>query len=282
MTSPAVQPLLALLAFPVGGNPTQYLVERSFADKDLDWRYLTFEVVAEDLAAAVGGLRALGFRGAHCAEPHKQAVIPLLDRTTETAAVIGSVNFIFRDEGALVGDNLEGRGVVEAIRRAADPAGKHVTLLGGGQLARAVALELAAAGAAGLTIVNRTPARAEELAGLLAGKFPAPATVAAWDGDYSIAPETEILIHATSLDPEADEARLPLAVESLRPELIVADAAINVPRPWLLHEAAERGCKTIDGLSMFLEQVALGLQIWTGVDPNRQVLREAAEEFLEL
>ena len=75
---------------------------------------------------------------------------------------------------------------------------------------------------------------------------------------------------------------MPLAVESLRPELIVADAAINVPRTWLLSEAAERGCKTIDGLSMFLEQVALGLQIWTGVDPNRQVLREAAEEFLEL
>ena len=116
MSSPAVQPLLALLAFPVGGNPTQYLVERSFAHDDLDWRYLTFEVGTEDLAAAVGGLRALGFRGAHCADPHKQAVIPLLDRTTETAATIGAVNLIFRDQDELVG---ECRLAVKVVRQRA-------------------------------------------------------------------------------------------------------------------------------------------------------------------
>lgn len=282
MSSPAVQPLLALLAYPVGGNPTQYLVDRAFADKDLDWRYLTFEVGPEDLAAAVGGLRALGFRGSHCADPHKQAVIPLLDRTSETAAAVGAVNFIFRDEGALVGDNLEGRGVVEAVRRVVDPAGKQVALLGAGWLARAAAVEFAAAGAAGLTIVNRTAARAEELAALMAGKFESPVSVAAWDGDYAVPPETEILIHATSLDQTAGQSPLPLVPESLRPELIVADAVINPPQTWLLREAAQRDCKTIDGLSMFIEQVAIGLQLWTGVDPNRQVLREAAEEFLEL
>lgn len=281
MSSPAVQPLLALLAYPVGGNPTQYLVDRAFADKDLDWRYLTFEVSPEDLAAAVGGLRALGFRGAHCADPHKQAVIPLLDRTSETAAAVGAVNFVFRDKGALVGENLEGRGVVDALRRVVDPAGKQVVLLGAGWLARAAAVEFAAAGAAGLTIVNRTAARAEELTTLLAGKFELPVSVVAWDGDYAVPPETEILIHATSLDQTAD-VPLPLEPESLRPELIVADAAINPPQTWLLREAAQRDCKTIDGLSMFIEQVAIGLQLWTGVDPNRQVLREAAEEFWEL
>ena len=281
MSSPAVQPLLALLAYPVGGNPTQYLVDRAFADKDLDWRYLTFEVGPEDLAAAVGGLRALGFRGSHCADPHKQAVIPLLDRTSETAAAVGAVNFIFRDEGALVGDNLEGRGVVEAVRRVVDPAGKQVALLGAGWLARAAAVEFAAAGAAGLTIVNRTAARAEELATLMAGKFESPVSVAAGDGAYAVPPAPELLLPAPRRDQTAD-APLPLVPESLRPELIVADAVINPPQTWLLREAAQRDCKTIDGLSMFIEQVAIGLQLWTGVDPNRQVLREAAEEFLEL
>lgn len=282
MSSPAVQPLLALLAYPVGGNPTQYLVERAFADDDLDWRYLSFEVSPEDLADAVGGLRALGFRGANCADPHKQAIIPLLDRTTETAAVIGAVNLVFRDEGELVGENVEGRGAVQAIRRVVDPAGKRVVLLGAGRLARAVAVELTAAGAAGLTIAGRSEARAKELASLLTGKFDAPASVVAWEGDYSVPPETEILIHATSLDQTAGQPPLPLVAESLRTELIVADATLNAPRTWLLGEAARRGCKTIDGLSMFLEQVAIGLRLWTGVDPNLQVLREAAEEFLGL
>lgn len=282
MSSPAVQPLLALLAFPVGGNPTQYLVERAIADEDLDWRYLTFEVGPDDLAAAIGGLRALGFRGAHCDDPHKQAVIPLLDRTTENAAAVGAVNFIFREDAALVGDNLEGQGVVEAVKRVVDPAEKRVVLLGAGTLAHAVALELASAGAAGLTIVARDSARADELAARLEGKFPNPVeTVAREEEGYVPPPEAEILIQTADRD-DGEEDDSPLSPDGLRPELIVADAALVPTRTKLLDEAADRGCKTIDGLSMFIEQLSIGLQKWTGVDPDRQILREAAEEFLEI
>lgn len=282
MSSPAVQPLLALLAFPVGGNPTQYLVERAIADEDLDWRYLTFEVQPDDLAAAIGGLRALGFRGAHCDDPHKQAVVPLLDRTTENAAAIGAVNFIFREDAALVGDNLEGRGVVDAVKRLIDPADKRAVLLGAGTLAHAVALELASAGAIGLTIVARDSARAEELAARLEGKFPNPVEVAAREEEgYTPPPEAEILIQTADRDDgEGDDS--PLSPDGLRQELIVADAALTPARTKLLDEATDRGCKTIDGLSMFIEQLSIGLQKWTGVDPDRQILREAAEEFLEL
>ena len=77
-------------------------------------------------------------------------------------------------------------------------------------------------------------------------------------------------------------SRCRLAADTLRPELFVADVTANAPRTWLLGEAQQRGCKTVDGVTMFIEQVAIGLRLWTGVDPNRQVLREAAEEFLGL
>jgi shikimate dehydrogenase len=285
MSSAAVQPLLALLACPVGGNPTQYMVEKAVAHYDLDWRYLTFEVGPEQLGDAVRGLRALGFCGAHCAAPHKQAVVPLLDRSTETAAMIGSVNFIFREENALVGENTEGKGVVQAIRGTLDPTGKNVVLLGAGQIARAVAIELAAAGVAGLTIVNRTESRASELAGLVSGKFAVQVSTVPWYSDYAVPAETAALVNATSIEhgEDVDDAvddSLPLVLDSLRPELLVADVTANASRTWLLGEAQRRGCKTVDGLSMFIEQVAIGLKLWTGVDPDRQVLREAAEEFL--
>ncbi len=282
MSSPAVQPLLALLACPVGGNPTQYVIEQAFAHHELDWRYLTFEVGPENIGDAVRGLRALGFRGAHCADPHKQAVIPLLDRTTETAATIDAVNLVLRENGVLVGENTEGKGVVQAIANMLDPAGKQVVLLGAGQLARAVAVELAAVGVAGLTIVNRTEARAGELAALLSAKFTMPISAAAWQGEYAVPPEADLLIHATSLGNTASDAPLPLTAESLRPALCVADVTWNVPQTWLLGAARARGCKTVDGLSMFIEQVAIGVQLWTGVDPSRPVMREAAEEFLGL
>ncbi len=282
MSSSAAQPLLALLAHPVGGNPMQYMIEKAFAHHDLDWRYLTFEVAPENLAEAVRGLRALGFRGGHCADPHKQAVMPLLDRTTDTAALVGTVNLIFREDDALVGENTEGQGVLSAIRGVLDPAGKHAVLLGAGRLARAVAVELLGAGAASLTIVNRTESRAGELVALLAGKSETPVAAAPWHGEYKVPPEAEILICAVSRGDEAGAARLPLALDSLRPELLVADAAPRLPHTPLLVEAGKRGCKTVDGLSMFIEQVAASFRLWTGVDPNRQVLCEAVEEFLEL
>ncbi len=209
MSSPAVQPLLALLASHVGGNPTQYMFEQAFAHHDLDWRYLTFEIAPENLGDAVRGLRALGFRGGHCADPHKQAVLPWLDRTTETAAMVGAVNLIFREENALVGENTEGKGVVQAIRGVLDPAGKRVVLLGAGRVARAVAVELAAAGVAGITIVNRTEGRAGELVALLAGKFEVPVSAVPWHGEYVVPPEADILIQATSLGHDA--ARSPAA-----------------------------------------------------------------------
>ena len=130
--SSAVQPLLALLASPVGGNPTQYMFEKAFAFHELDWRYLTFEVEPADLANAVLGLKALGFHGDQCADPHKRAVLPLLDRATETAAAIGVVNLVLRQERELVGENTEGRGIVGTIGSAMALAGKRVVLLGAG------------------------------------------------------------------------------------------------------------------------------------------------------
>jgi shikimate dehydrogenase len=282
MSSSAVQPLLALLACPVGGNPTQYMIEKAVAHHDLDWRYLTFEVGPDDLGDAVRGLRALGFRGAHCAPPHRQAVIPLLDRTTDAAAMIGAVNLIFREENALVGENTEGKGVVEAIRPTVDPAGKNVVLLGAGQIARAVAVELAAAGAAAITIVNRTDSHAAELVATLSGRFSASVWSVSWLDDYHVPPEAELLVNATSIEHSESDAPLPIVAETLRPGLFVADVTANSAATWLLGEAQRCGCKTIDGLTMFIEQVAIGLRLWTGVDPNRQVLREAAEEFLGL
>jgi shikimate dehydrogenase len=282
VSSSAAQPLLALLAHPVGGNPTQYMIEKAFAHHDLDWRYLTFEVGSDNLADAVRGLRALGFRGGHCADPHKQAVIPLLDRTPDAAAMIGAVNLILREGDALVGENTEGKGVVDAIRRTLDPAGRRVVLIGAGRVARAVAIELAAAGAAGLTIVNRTQSRAAELAEALTVKFQVPALAAPWEAECAITPDINILIQAASPGNGGEEIRPPILLDSLGPDLLVADVAADSPRSWLLSEAAERGCKTIDGLSMFIEQVAIAFRLWTGVDPDRLVLREAVEEFLEL
>lgn len=282
MSSPAVQPIVALLSDPVGGNPTQYMIEKAFAHHDLDWRYLTFEVTSEGLGDAIRGMQALGFCGGHLGRPHKQAVIPLLDRTIETAEIIGAVNLIFREDDALVGENTEGKGLLQSLRRVVDPAQKRIVLLGAGPMARAVAVELAQTKPAEIVVVNRTHQHARSLVDLLGEKFQVQASLAAWEDDYEVPAETDLLIHATAIGQEDPDARVPLVPDSLRPELIVADVTADPPQTRLLREAGKRGCTTLDGLGMYIDQVAIGLKLWTGVDADCDVMREAIEEFLEV
>ncbi len=282
MSSPAVQPIVALLSDPVGGNPTQYMIEKAFAHHDLDWRYLTFEVTSQGLDDAIRGMRAMGFCGGHLGRPHKRAVIPLLDRTTETAEMIGAVNLIFREDDALVGENTEGKGLLSSLRGVTDPAEKRIVLLGAGRMARAVAVELAQTGPAQIVVVNRTLHHARSLVDLLSNRFQVAASLAAWEDDYQVPPDTDVLIHATSIGQEDPEARVPIKLDSLRPELIVADVTADPPQTRLVREAVKQGCTTLDGLGMYIDQVAVGLKLWTGVDADCDVMREAIEEFLEV
>ncbi len=282
MSSSAVQPVVALLTDAVGGNPTQYMVETALAHHDLDWRYLTFEVTAEDLGDAVRGMRAMRFCGAHCGHPHKQAILPLLDRVTDIAGTAGVVNLLYREDNLLVGDNTEGKGALVSLRRVADVANRRVVLLGAGQMARAVGVELAAAKAAEIIVVNRTEERGCELVDLLTTRFPVSASSVPWSETYEVPAETELVINATSIGQEDPDAQLPIKLDSLQSGMLVADVTTNPPRTWLLREAGQRGCTTVDGLGMYIDQVAAGLELWTGVDPDRDVMREAIEEFLEV
>jgi shikimate dehydrogenase len=281
-TSSSVQPILVLLGQPVAGNPTQFMMEKAFARHEIDWRYLSLEVSPEDLGDAVRGLRAMGFRGGNCADPHKQAIIPLLDRTTEVAQRTGVVNCFLREHRELVGENTEGRGLVEALRRRIDPAGKRIALIGAGRMARAIGVELALAKAAEIVVVDRTAQRGRELVELLGGPSGVAASLVLWDADYPVPADTDALVCAIPAPADRTKEPLPLNLDQLGAQTIVADVTYNPPRTWLLDEAARRGMDTIHGLDVFLEQAMVNFRLWTGVDPDPTVMREAVEEFLEL
>jgi shikimate dehydrogenase len=282
VTSSSVPSILALLAQPVSGNPTQYMIEKVFAHHDLDWRYLSFEVGPENLGDAIRGLKVLGFYGGHFGDPHKHSVIPLLDRITETAAAINAVNLFYSDGDALVGDNIEGKGMLSAISRQLDPLGKRIIILGAGKLARATALELTTIGAAEITIVNRTEVRLNELIAMLGEQHQTTISAVHWEGDYAVPAEADVLINATSIWQQNPPEHFPLVFDTLRPELLVADVSSYPPHTPLLHEATTHKCKTVDGLSIFIEQVALALKLWTNIDPDSNILRDAVEEYLEV
>lgn len=265
---------------PVAGNPTQYMMEKAFAAAGLDWRYLTLEVPAEQLEDALRGMRAMGFRGGNFTIPHKVAVLKYLDGLSPAAELMGAVNCVNRQSDRLIGENTDGKGFVESLRAVIDPVGKRIVLLGAGGAARAIAVELGLSGAGEMIVVNRDANRGEQLVELLKSRVQIAARYEPLQGDYEVPADADVLVNATSIGLGDANARVPVAVGSLRPELVVADVVFNPPETWLIRTAAERGCKTIDGLGMLVNQAVISFKIWTGVDPDAAVMRDALEEFL--
>jgi len=280
VTHPAIQEIVAVFGQPVAGNPTQYMMEKSFAALGLDWRYLTLEVPPAGLGDAVRGMRAMGFRGCNLTIPHKVEVIQYLDRTSEAASLMGAVNCVNRVGDELVGENTDGKGFVQSLKELTDPSGKNIVLLGAGGAARAIGVEVALAGAATITVVNRGEARGQELAKLLDEKVKVPTTFVRWEGDYQVPAETDVVINATSIGLGDGEARVPLDTSTLESDMVVADVIFSPPETRLLRDAKARGCQTLDGLGMLVNQAVIGFHIWTGRDADPQVMREALEEFL--
>ncbi|HUE73273.1 MAG TPA: shikimate dehydrogenase [Pirellulaceae bacterium] len=282
MSAPALQEIVCCMGQPVGGNPTQYMFEKAFLAAGLDWRYLTLEVSSANLADAVRGMKAMGFRGGNFTIPHKVAVIPLLDGLSEAAAMMGAVNCAHREGDKLLGENTDGKGFVQSLKGLVDPAGKRVMILGAGGAARAIGVELALAGATNITVVNRGAPRGEELAELLRERSKAQATYAPLNGQLAIPLQTDIFINATSIGLNDESARVPVVRDTLRPGLIVADVVFNPAETRLLAEAKDNGCHVLDGLGMLVNQAVISYRIWTGSEPDAAVMREALEEFLAI
>jgi shikimate dehydrogenase len=267
--------LVGCLSQGAAGNPTVAMVEAAFKHHGINGRYINMEVPPENLSDAVKGLRATGFRGFNLSMPHKVAVIPLLDGLGESAAVIGAVNCVVRRGDKLIGENTDGKGFLRSLTGITDPKGKTVVLFGAGGAARAVAVELALAGVGRFILVNRSPERGKQLLDTLVNKLRCQAELIPWRGDFALPSGTDIVINGTSIGLYDAAARLPLVLATLQPGHIVADVVFSPPATRLLRDAAARGSKTLDGLSMLVNQGVLGVQYWTGVLPDAAVMQRA-------
>jgi shikimate dehydrogenase len=277
--------LVGVFGHPVAENPTIIMQEAAFQALGLNWRYLTIEVYPQDLAVAMQGLRAFNMRGINLTIPHKVEVLKYLDEISPAAQLMEAVNTVVRQGERLVGENTDGKGFMQSLRLegGVDPAGRRIVVLGAGGAARAITVELALAGAAQITLVNRSRERGQALVDLLNQKTPVKAVFVPWDHTYALPEGSEVLVNATSIGlyPNVND-RPDLEYDSIRPGMIVCDVIPNPPRTAFLKQAEARGARTLDGLGMLVYQGAIGFKLWTGLEAPVEVMRRAlAQAFGE-
>ncbi len=261
--------LAGVIGWPVRHSVSPAIHNAAFAALDLDWVYVALPVPPGRAAEAIVGMDATGIEGLSVTMPHKAAVAACLDHLTADASALGAVNCVFRDGERLVGDNTDGGGFVDSLRDAGvDPDGMTCGVLGAGGAGRAVVRGLVGAGAARVVVVNRRADRGEQAAALAGDRGEV--------GDASALRSVDLVVNATPLG-MGDDDRLPVGVDGLAADAVVADLVYH-PRvtPWL--EAAEAtGRATVGGLGMLVHQAARAFSRWTGHEAPVAAMQAAAD-----
>jgi shikimate dehydrogenase len=268
-------PRLGVLGWPVAHSRSPAMHNAALAALGMDdWRYQRLPVPPELFDETTRALGAAGFLGANVTIPHKQAALALAGRASPAASQIGAANALtFSNDGTIVAENTDAPGLMAALERS--PRGQSVLVLGAGGSARAAVWALREAGASEVSVWNRTHERARSLAGDLGVR-----------AVRAVEP-ADLLINCTSvgltdggIERSATEQdrlnQLGLTFDQVGNYSYVVDFVYrSTPTP-LLAAAAAHGARTLDGLEILIAQGALSFELWTGVEPPLDVMRDAA------
>ena len=277
--------VIALLGHPVAHSISPAMQQAALAALAVDARYEAWDVPPEELPHAVERLRAGGVLGANVTVPHKVELLRRADRVDALAERVGAVNTILCRDGRLHGTNTDVAGVLRALADAGvEVAGLEVVLIGAGGAARAVVAAMRAAGAALVTVANRTPGRAEPLIGV--GGEDLVVRICPLDHASealrSALRRARLVIHSTPLGMRhgPDEQATPLSTELFVAGQAAFDLVYTPERTPFLRAAQAAGARPIGGLGMLVHQGAESFRLWTGLEPPVEVMFAAARDAL--
>lgn len=269
--------VLAIIGDPIGHSISPRIQNAAWQNANSDHVLIACRVAPDNLAAAIGGARDLGFLGLMVTIPHKERVLDLCDELDVSAQDVGAANLLhFRVDGKTVGYSSDGWAAVKDLAEH-DVAvrNRKVVILGAGGAARSLALTFAREGTQEIRVLNRTVERAQKIADEVAA-LDVHCIADNNDSMREHLRDADLLVNATSIgmSPQIDET--PIAPELLRPDLAVYDIVYNPLETRLLREARAIGATAIDGLGMLIGTNIRAAQICADVDLSWDVMREEA------
>jgi shikimate dehydrogenase len=267
---------VVLIGHPVAHSLSGAMQQAAFDALGVDATYEQWDRTTLQLADAVAEVRDDAFLGANITIPHKERVVPLIDRSTEDAIATGAINTLTREGRRLVGHNTDVPGFAAALDRLVgrQKMPRQAVVLGAGGGARAVVFGLIRQGFQRVIVFNRHLHRAEGLVRFF-GRSAAHMELKAMPWHESIIEseltKTRVLVNATSIGLTTDESPLPAGI--LPGDLLVLDLIYNRTR--FLRDAEAAGSTVLDGETMLLHQGAAAFSLWTGQAAPLEVMAAA-------
>ncbi|NLW56424.1 MAG: shikimate dehydrogenase [Firmicutes bacterium] len=278
--------LYGVFGDPVAHSLSPYFQNEAFQLLGINGLYLKFRITAEQLPAALAAVRCLEFGGVNITIPHKEAVIPYLDRLEGDAKLTGSVNTILLRNNELIGYSTDGEGYLLSLHHQAgfNPKGKTVVLLGVGGAARALAFRLVQEEIAALYLVGRDRKKMGRLSQALREKtgFSAKSVLFGTDRLNMIAAQADLVVNTTPLGMyPRTELLPPFPLEECPRDCLISDLVYHPLTTTFLRRAERLKLPTLGGLGMLVYQGILACQIWTGQTPPFSPLYQLLEDLLQ-
>lgn len=255
--------VFGILGDPIAHTFSPALQNTLAEEMDINFAYVPFHVKGLDLQGAVTGAYCLGIQGLNVTVPHKRTVMDFCTYIDQKAQDIGAVNTLKRTENGYAGYNTDYLGLKKSLEgQGVSVEGRTVVLLGAGGAANAAAVLAASEGAKQLYIVNRTVARAEQLAALIRRQYDIPVFAIGYDALMQIV-VPEIVIQATSLGMGSTAGSSPVKDVTFFEKVIAAVDIIYAP--WetkFLSDAKKMGVKAVNGFDMLIYQGIASFEIW--------------------
>jgi shikimate dehydrogenase len=277
---------VGLIGKPLKRRHSQVMHDAAFDAAGIDARYVLLELDPDAVAGAVAEVRSSDmWLGLGVTAPYKLVVAGMCDAIDDDAAAIGAVNNVARTaDGRLVGFNTDAPGFQAGVERAMGRpmAGAEVVVVGAGGAAHAVVFACLSAGAARVTVANRTAGKATALVGRFAGVGAGERQAIGLDaGDGAFQAElatADLAVNATTVGMVAPGATIP--VERLPATATVFDLVYVPAETALVAAARARGLRAANGSEMLIAQAAIAFERWTDVGGMADVMRRAVAPLL--
>lgn len=262
--------LLGLIGNPVAHSYSPLLHNSVLQHLKLNAVYVPLKVAPEELARAVQGVKALGFKGVNVTIPYKEAVLPFLDALEGDAALCRSVNVIENRDGRLIGHNTDGQGFLNALRDEGLPETGKAVLIGAGGAARSLAFTLAMAGFGEVYLLDPELKRAQKLADEIKSQTPGKCQAALMNRENfrKASRKASLVVNCSPVGMHPRVEQSPVEDLSFLDEnAALYDIIYNPVLTRFLRLGQSRGLQVLNGLPMFVHQAALTLKILLGVSP---------------
>lgn len=275
--------LVGIIGNPLKQSLSPVMQNSTLQKMGLNYVYLPFVIEPDQLESTIKAVRVLDIAGLNVTIPYKQMIIPWLDNLSEEARMCGAVNVIKNINGKITGYNTDGKGFLASLHEQEIPVKGKAVFIGAGGAARSVAYSLGANGIEHIDFLDIDKKQAAETAAWIKQKgFSSNGLLMNSDNFAQLSRDADFIINASPIGMHPGIDVSPVAdLDQVKKDCTVCDLIYNPYTTRFLKMAEQLGLKTVKGLSMFVHQGALTLEIWTGIKPPLNFMKEAALNALK-